>query len=63
MNEIKESKRGGKREGAGRPKGNDPIKKFSMSAHLSEYLLIKENAQKEGKSISRYLIDLAIKEI
>lgn len=57
------SSRGGFRKGSGRPKSDDPTKKFSMSAHLSEYNLIEKAALAEGKSISRYLVDLALEDI
>ena len=60
-----ESKHGGKREGAGRPKGttkeNKKIyKTFSVSCLESEFILIKENAKKKGKTPSRYLVDLVL---
>ncbi len=63
MDNITKSKRGGVRAGAGRPKGDNPTKKFSMSARTSEYLLIEQAASKEGKTISRYLVELALKDI
>lgn len=53
---------GGAREGAGRPKNGDPTKKFSVSAHDSEYRIIEHAAAQNKKSISRYLIDLALKD-
>lgn len=60
---MEKSKRGGAREGAGRPKSDDPTKKFSMSSKMSEYEMIEKAAKKAGKTISRYLVDLALKEI
>ncbi len=54
------STHGGKRKGAGRPKGNDGTKKFSVSARMSEYAIIEKAAADEGKSISRYLVELAL---
>lgn len=61
--EKEKAKRGGAREGAGRPKSDDPTKKFSMSSKMSEYEIIEKAAKKAGKTISRYLVDLALKEI
>lgn len=55
-------KHGGARKGAGRPSTGDPTKKFSISARTSEYEQIIEKAKKAKKSISRYLVDLALKE-
>ena len=60
MTEEKIGTHGGKRKGAGRPKGNDATKKFSISARMSEYALIAKAAASEGKSISRYLVELAL---
>lgn len=62
MDEKKVSNRGGAREGAGRPKGDDPTKKFSMSARLSEYEIIEQAAKKAEKTVSRYLVELALKD-
>lgn len=53
---------GGAREGAGRPKSDDPTKKFSMSARMSEYKIIEEAARKANKTVSRYLVELALKD-
>lgn len=61
--EPKKSTHGGAREGAGRPASGDPTKKFSMAAKTSEYELISQAAKKAGKTISRYLVDLALKDI
>lgn len=61
--------RGGKREGAGRPKGayagDAPGRKTIYKVHSvycnpDEYELIKEKAAAAGKTASRYLIDLAL---
>lgn len=62
---MQEFTHGGKREGAGRPKGsvkkNKKIyKTFSVSCLEEEYFSIKQNAEKNKKTISRYLIDLAL---
>ena len=62
INKKKVSNRGGAREGAGRPKGDDPTKKFSMSARLSEYEIIEQAAKKAEKTVSRYLVELALKD-
>lgn len=51
---------GGKRDGAGRKKSGDPVKKFSLSAKQSEYDAVKKMADEQGKSLSRLLIDLAL---
>lgn len=64
---MTDSKRGGKREGAGRPKGttkeNKKIyKTFSVSCLEDELELIKTNGKNQGKTLSRYLIDLALKD-
>ncbi len=59
MDERKDG-RGGARTGAGRPRNADPTKKFSMAAHESEYAIIKAAAKKAGKTVSRYLVDLAL---
>lgn len=42
--------------GGGRPKAEVPIKKFSISASINDYDLIKAEAEKQGMSISKYLI-------
>lgn len=42
--------------GGGRPKAEVPIKKFSISASVNDYDLIKAEAEKQGMSISKYLI-------
>lgn len=47
--------------GGGRPKAEVPIKKFSISANLCDYELIKTEAEKKGMSISRYLILAGLK--
>ena len=62
---MQEFTHGGKRDGAGRPKGsvkeNKKIyKTFSVSCLEEEYFSIKQNAEKNKKTISRYLIDLAL---
>ena len=49
--------------GGGRPKAEVPIKKFSISANLCDYELIKTEAEKKGMSISRYLILTALEKI
>ncbi|MBP5752075.1 MAG: hypothetical protein J6W60_04365 [Treponema sp.] len=57
--------RGGKREGAGRPFGtktgrNVIYKTISISALPEEVELIKAAATKAGKTVSRYLVELAL---
>ena len=42
--------------GGGRPKAEVPIKKFSISASVNDYDQIKAEAEKQGMSISKYLI-------
>ncbi|MDY2843494.1 hypothetical protein [Treponema sp.] len=64
---MTDSKHGGKREGAGRPKGTTKenkkvYKTFSVSCLEHELALIKSNAEKQGKTPSRYLVDLALKD-
>lgn len=57
--------RGGKREGAGRPAGTVrgrtvEYKTISISALPEEVERIKELAKKSGKTVSRYLVELAL---
>lgn len=57
--------RGGKREGAGRPFGtktgrNVIYKTISISALPEEVEFIKSAATSAGKSVSRYLVELAL---
>ena len=49
--------------GGGRPKAEVPIKKFSISASINDYDLIKAEAEKQGMSISKYLILTALEKI
>ena len=49
--------------GGGRPKSDVPIKKFSVSANISDYELIKAEAEKQGLSISKYLILAGLEKI
>nr|MBQ2233676.1 hypothetical protein [Treponema sp.] len=49
--------------GGGRPKAEVPIKKFSISASIIDYDLIKAEAEKQGMSISKYLILTALEKI
>lgn len=66
MNEDKKKdNRGGKRPGAGRPKGSTrgikhPYKKVGLAFAESDYLAIRELAEKSGKSFSRFLADKAL---
>lgn len=58
--------RGGKREGAGRPFGTTrgrtvEYKTISISALPEEVERIKELAKESGKTVSRYLVELALK--
>lgn len=57
--------RGGKREGAGRPFGtktgrNVIYKIISISALPEEVEFIKSAAASAGKTVSRYLVELAL---
>lgn len=57
--------RGGKREGAGRPPGTKTgrtveYKTISISALPEEIAAIKLAAEKAGKTVSRYLVELAL---
>lgn len=57
--------RGGKRDGAGRPKGTAKgrtveYKTISISALPDEAEAIKSAAAKAGKTVSRYLVGLAL---
>lgn len=59
---------GGKREGAGRPKGTTKenrktYKTFSVSCLDEDFALIKQQAESCGKTISKYLIELAMNDI
>lgn len=49
--------------GGGRPKAEVPIKKFSISASLNDYDIIKAEAEKKGMSISKYLILAGLEKI
>lgn len=64
---MTELKHGGKREGAGRPKGTTKenkkvYKTFSVSCLENELAQIKINAEKQNKTLSRYLVDLALED-
>lgn len=57
--------RGGKREGAGRPAGTKTgrtveYKTISISALPEEIAAVKLAAEKAGKTVSRYLVELAL---
>ena len=49
--------------GGGRPKADVPIKKFSISASINDYALIKAEAEKQEISISKYLILAGLEKI
>ena len=49
--------------GGGRPKAEIPIKKFSISASIIDYDIIKTEAEKQGMSISKYLILAGLEKI
>lgn len=49
--------------GGGRPKAEVPIKKFSISASINDYDIIKAEAEKQGMSISKYLILAGLEKI
>lgn len=46
--------------GGGRPKTGNTYKKFSVACTHEEYELVKQAAEKEGKSISRILVDAVL---
>ena len=46
----------------GRQPLNDPIRTFSVNPRSSEYAAIKEAAAAQGKTLSRFLVDAALKE-
>ena len=57
--------RGGKRDGAGRPAGTTKgrtveYKTISISGLPEEIEAIKTAAEKHGKTVSRYLVELAL---
>ena len=57
--------RGGKRDGAGRPAGTSKgrtveYKTISISALPEEIECIKAAAEKAGKTVSRFLVELAL---
>jgi len=56
--------RGGIREGSGRPRKKEEektvYKNFTVSCLPDEYEKIKALALQEGKTLSRYLVDLAL---
>lgn len=61
--------KGGKRPGAGRPKGalgkhnsgrKTIYKTFSVACLPDEWEAIKSGAEKAGKSISRYIVDIVL---
>ncbi len=61
--------KGGARPGAGRPKGSFKsgvpgrktlFRSFTVSSYPEEYEEIKSKAAEAGKSVSRFLIDLAL---
>lgn len=55
--------RGGARPGSGRKASDVKLKKFSISAKLPDYELIRAEAEKQGMSISKYLILTALEKI
>lgn len=60
--EEKKKSWGGKRKGAGRPKGsstgiNHPYKKVMVAFEESDYIEMKGLADKSGKSFSRFIAD------
>lgn len=73
--EEKKSTRGGRREGAGRkaggtnpnagrkPDGEPKTANIGFKLAPSELAMIKEKAAARGKSMSRYLVELAIADI
>lgn len=55
-------KRGGARQGAGRRVVEDKAKARSIRVNDREWALIKEKADKRGKTVARFMIDSALKE-
>lgn len=51
---------GGARPGSGRKPSGDPTKKFSIAARMSEYTVLKDAAEKAGKTISRFVVEAAL---
>lgn len=64
MNESCKSSRGGAREGAGRKTTGEKGKSANLNFRLSpdELETIKALAEQAGKSVSRYLVDLALQQ-
>ena len=56
MTEARPVHRGGRR-----PLG-DPIRSFSINPRASEYAVLKDAAEKSGKTLSRFCVDAALKE-
>ncbi len=61
MSEEKKTK-GGKRPGAGRPKGSctgikHPYKKVTLAFAEEDYIAMKRLAEKSGKTFSRFVAD------
>ena len=55
-------KRGGARQGAGRRVVEDKAKARSIRVNDREWALIKEKAENHGKNVSRFMIEIALKE-
>jgi hypothetical protein len=51
-------KRGGKREGAGRPRVNDPCKNRGIQFNDYEWSIIRNQAQAKGMSVRKYIWEL-----
>ena len=49
--------------GGGRKKSEIPLKKFSISAKLPDYELIKTEAEKVGLTVSSFLVQTALEKI
>ncbi|MBQ5998037.1 MAG: hypothetical protein IJJ70_07690 [Treponema sp.] len=61
-----ENKHGGVREGAGRPKGalkegEHKDKRIVIVCTPTEYDTIKHKAGEQGKTVTKYLLDLGLK--
>ena len=54
--------RGGKRKGAGRPPSGDPVRNMTIAPKESERAALQAAAARCGKSVSRFVIDAAMKE-
>lgn len=52
---------GGKREGSGRKKLETGRVRFQVSCQPSEEKILREKAEKEGLSLSKFMVECALK--